>query len=114
MYVEERIYTLHPGKLPAFLKLYEEKGFGPQREILGPPVGWYVAEIGELNQVVHMWAYSSLDDRDARRKKLMENEQFKEYLTLMFPLMAKMENRMLKPAPFFMESLKKTIAGLGA
>lgn len=110
MFVEERVYTLHPGKLSAFLKLYEEKGFAPQRDILGPPVGWYVSEMGELNQVVHLWAYGSLDDRDARRRKLMENEQFKEYLAALFPLLQKMENRLLRPAPFFVEPLKKMIA----
>ena len=110
MYVEERIYTLHPGKLPAFLKIYEEKGYGPQREILGPPVGWYTADIGELNQVVHLWAYTSLDDREARRVKLYADERFKEYLTQIFPLLVKMENRILKPAPFFVEPLKKMLA----
>ena len=110
MFVEERIYTVHPGKLPAFLQVYEEKGFAPQREILGPPVGWYTAEIGELNQVVHLWAYASLDDRDSRRKKLYENAQFKEYLAAIFPMLVKMENRILKPAPFFAEPLNKMIA----
>ena len=110
MYVEERIYTLHPGKLPAFLKIYEEKGFGPQRDILGPPVGWYTADIGELNQVVHLWAYSSLDDREARRVKLYADPQFKEYLALIFPLLVKMENKILKPASFFAEPLQKMIA----
>lgn len=110
MYVEERIYTLHPGKLPAFLKIYEEKGYGPQREILGPPVGWYTAEIGELNQVVHLWAYTSLDDREERRARLYADPQFKEYLTQIFPLLVKMENRILKPPPFFVEPLKKMLA----
>ena len=28
MYIEQRIYTANPGKLPAWLKLYEEIG-GP-------------------------------------------------------------------------------------
>lgn len=110
MYVEERIYTLHPGKLPAFLKIYEEKGFAPQRDILGSPMGWYTTDIGELNQFVHLWAYTSLDDREARRVKLYADERFKEYLALIFPLLVKMENKILKPASFFAEPLKKMIA----
>lgn len=110
MYVEERIYTLHPGKVPAFLKAYEEKGLVPQRDILGAPIGWYVAEVGELNQVVHQWAYASLDDREARRKRLYEDAQFKEYLALILPLLVKMENRILKPAPFFAGALDKIVA----
>ncbi len=110
MYVEERIYTLHPGKLPAFLKIYEETGFAPQRDILGSPMGWYTTDIGELNQFVHLWAYTSLDDREARRVKLYADERFKEYLALIFPLLVKMENKILKPASFFAEPLKKMLA----
>lgn len=110
MIVEERIYTLHPGKVPAFLKAYEDKGLVPQRDILGAPIGWYVAEVGELNQVVHQWAYTSLDDREARRKRLYEDARFKEYLALILPLLVKMENRILKPAPFFVETLDRVVA----
>ena len=33
MYIDERIYTLHAGKVPVFLKLYEEEGMKIQIEI---------------------------------------------------------------------------------
>ena len=36
--------------------------------LLGPPLGWYISmDIGELNQVVHLWGYESLADRASRR-----------------------------------------------
>ena len=41
MIVEERIYTLHPGKVPEYMKLYEEEGRAAQEPILGKMVGWY-------------------------------------------------------------------------
>jgi hypothetical protein len=66
--------------------------------------------VDTLNQVIHLWAYSSLDDREARRQRLMENADFKEYLAQIFPLLVKMENRILKPAPFFAEPLQKMSA----
>ena len=68
MIVEMREYTLHAGKVPEYLQLYEREGLEIQREILGHLVGYYTTEVGEaVNQVVHLWAYESFEDRDARR-----------------------------------------------
>jgi len=112
MYIEERIYTLHPGKLGSFLKIYEEKGSDIQKKILGHRIGWYVTDIGELNMVVHLWAYESLDDRDRRRTELMKDSVFQEYLAAATPFIAKMENRIMKPASFFVEDLKRMLAAI--
>lgn len=48
MFIEQRTYTAHPGKLPAWLKLYEEVG-GPCSALhLGPPLGFFTTEFGTL------------------------------------------------------------------
>jgi hypothetical protein len=112
MIVEERVYTLHPGKLPAFLKVYEEQGLAVQRRILGGLIGHYVSEIGTLNQVVHLWAYESLDDRERRRALLMLDAGFKAYLAAALSLIQTMENRILKPSPFYAEEAERLFAGL--
>ena len=39
--VEMREYTLHAGKVPEYLQLYEREGLEIQREILGHLVGYY-------------------------------------------------------------------------
>lgn len=102
MIVDHRTYTLIPGKLPEFLKVYEELGLPLQRKYLGEPVGWYVSmDIGELNQVVHMWGYQDLNDRAERRAKLAADPAWGEYLKAGTPFMQKMENKILNPAPFF-------------
>ena len=53
-------------------------GMEAQKEILGHMVGYYATEIGELNQVVHMWAYEDLNSRVERRAKLMKDGVGKE------------------------------------
>jgi hypothetical protein len=60
MIVEERIYSLHPGQAPEYLRLYEAEGLEIQRAILGRMVGYFSTEVGPLNQIVHMWAYRDL------------------------------------------------------
>jgi hypothetical protein len=38
-----------------------------QTDHLGKLIGFFFTEIGVVNQVVHIWAYESLDDRLVRR-----------------------------------------------
>ena len=102
MIVDHRTYTLHPGKLPAFLKVYREKGYPVQSKHLGKPVGWYLSmDIGELNQVVHLWAYDDLSQRAARRAALNADPDWQVYLAEATPFVQHMENKILTAAPFF-------------
>jgi len=50
--VEEGIYTIKPGQIPAFLAIYEREGLAAQRRHLGEPVSWFTSEFGQLNHVV--------------------------------------------------------------
>jgi hypothetical protein len=67
MIVDLRTYTMVPGKLKAFLTLYEAEGLPVQKRYLPRLIGYFVTETGTLNQVVHLWGYDSLADREQRR-----------------------------------------------
>ena len=101
MLVELRTYTTHPGKLGEYLALYEAEGLAVQKRILGRMVGYYRSEIGALNQVVHLWAYTDLVERAERRQALLADPDFKAYVKKMLPLLVSQESRVLAPAPFF-------------
>jgi NIPSNAP len=98
--VEERIYTLQVGRVAPFLKYYEEKGLPIQRRILGNLVGYFVTDIGPLNQVVHLWGYADITDRARRRAELAADPAWAEYLTNQPPVIVSQETRILVPAPF--------------
>ena len=100
MLVEMRTYTTHPGRLREYLALYQAEGLAIQQRILGRMVGYYSSEIGELNQVVHLWAYQDLEDRRIRREKLHETPQWLECLRKIRPMIKTMENRIMYPASF--------------
>src|ERR1700759_780318 len=104
MLVEQRTYTTHPGKWRDYLALYEEEGLPIQQRILGRLVGCYYSDIGALNRVVHLWAYTSLDDRHARRTTLAADPGWRSYVTKMLPLLASQESQILIPAAFFAPS----------
>lgn len=101
MLVEMRTYTTHPGRLRDYLALYQAEGLSIQQRILGRMVGYYSSEIGELNQVVHLWAYEDLKERSERRAQLLADPGFKAYVQKMLPLLVKQESRILSPTAFF-------------
>ncbi len=67
MIVDLRTYTMVPGRLGAFLELYQSEGLPIQLKHLGKPIGYFVTVVGTLNQVVHLWGYESMADRERRR-----------------------------------------------
>jgi hypothetical protein len=98
--VEERIYTLEIGKVPEYIRTYEEFGLATQTRILPRMLGYFYTEVGELNQVVHLWAYADLNERAAKRAELQADAEWQEYLKKIRPLIVKQENRILQPMPF--------------
>lgn len=107
MIVEIREYTLYSGKVPEYLKLYEREGLEIQRPILGHLVGYYSTEVGGINEIVHLWAYESFEDRLERRGRLAADPGWQAYLAKIRPMLLEQRNRILKPAPFFEEELRR-------
>ena len=100
MIVEQRTYTLTPGGAPKYIALYEKEGLAIQKRILGHLFGYFHTEIGTLNQVIHMWAYDSMEERTKRRKALAADEGWQAYVVKNRPLVVTQENKILIPASF--------------
>ncbi|NGM86262.1 NIPSNAP family protein [Parapusillimonas sp. SGNA-6] len=100
MLVEERIYTCHCGMALQYVRMYEAEGLAIQRPILGKLLGYFTTELGALNQVVHLWAYESMEDRTSRRATLLADERWKAYAAKVRPLVLQQENKILVPAAF--------------
>ena len=100
MIVEERIYTLHPGTVPAYLQQYEQEGLAIQRENLKNMVGYFSVEVGPQNQIVHMWAYEDLADRQRKRAVQASDPRWRGYVQKVRPFLMLQENKILVPAPF--------------
>ncbi len=110
MIVEERIYTLKPGKAAEYLRNYEQEGLAIQRPILGNLAGYYSSEIGPLNLIVHLWAYEDFADRSRRRAQLTADPSWRAFVPKIQGLMEQQENRILNPAPFFEPMLRAMLS----
>lgn len=70
MIVELRTYTVKPLRTGDFLQLYEQAALPLQKKYLGHLIGFFVSELDPLNQVVHLWGFDSLAERERRRKQM--------------------------------------------
>jgi hypothetical protein len=100
MLIEYRSYVLVPGKLGAFLQLMESEGIRIEEPVLGKLLGFFTSEIGELNKVVHMWAYESFEERQRRRALLAASPTWQAFTPKVLPLIQHMENELLVPTSF--------------
>lgn len=80
MIYDHRIYTCRYGKVQAYLALYESMGLAVQRRHLGEPVLYATTEVGNLNSVVHIWAYQDLADRASKRAALAADPDWQAYV----------------------------------
>jgi hypothetical protein len=59
MIYDLRTYTLKPRSVPIVEKMFEEAM--PTREKYSPLGAFFHTEVGPLNQIVHIWAYESVE-----------------------------------------------------
>ena len=73
MIYDFRMYTFKPGKIPEYMAAVEELAI-PIRAKYGIKLaGWYYSDVGELNQVVHIWAYRDYDHLDKAKAQVAQD-----------------------------------------
>jgi hypothetical protein len=100
MIVEQRTYTVQPGKVQEWLAFYGERGLPIQQRLLGRLIGFFTSEIGTLNRVVHLWAYDSLAHRETARANLAKDPEWQAYQRDSPKVLQQMESVILVPTAF--------------
>ena len=96
MIYELRTYTLVPGKQGEYLKLSGDLSRKIRGDDYGKLEGFWSTEFGTLNQLVHLWSYADLNEREKLRTALGKNERWRvEYAPQILPLMIAQENKIL-------------------
>jgi len=97
-----RIYTIRPRGMPQYLKLFIALPLA--LKYLGEPLGYYVTQIGPLNQVAHLWAFENLADMEQRQAALAGDPGFAKYLTATDGLVVAQEDRIMRAVEFKSQS----------
>lgn len=95
MIVEMRTYTLQPGTLAEV-----EKRFGaslPGREKHSKLAAFWHSEVGQLNQIIHVWAYDSFEHRATVRAAAQKEQDWPPPIR---EFVVSQQSEVFNPAPF--------------
>tara|TARA_B100000315_G_C14548755_1_gene574601 strand:- start:990 stop:1610 length:621 start_codon:yes stop_codon:yes gene_type:complete len=96
MIYEVRTYTLKPGSVPQF-----EENFAnalPFREKFSKLGAFWHTEIGPLNQVIHVWPYESVEERNSIRAEASKDPHWPPHNPP--DMYVSQESEIFIPAPF--------------
>ncbi|MGU7770617.1 NIPSNAP family protein [Burkholderia sp. MR1-5-21] len=99
-FIDHRIYTIRPRGMTEFLEIFDRLAMPVQLKHLGAPVGFYMSDIGALNQVVHLWGYDSIADYDTRRTARDADPAWPAYLQASGHLIVAQESRIIRRVDF--------------
>ncbi|NQW10149.1 MAG: NIPSNAP family protein [Alphaproteobacteria bacterium] len=97
MIYEFRTYTTAIGMAPELARLSGEIGRDIRKDDYGKLEGYWMTEIGPLNQVMHLWSYADLNTRQELRDALGRNDAWRtKYLPVAGPLIIRQDVRLMR------------------
>jgi NIPSNAP protein len=100
MIVDVRTYTLIPRKMAKYLALFEKHALPVMKRHGLELAGYYVSQIGPLNQVVHLWRYDSLVDMESKRTARDADPAWGEFLSLTEGMVLMQDDKVMRPTAF--------------
>ncbi|RWR27717.1 NIPSNAP family protein [Sinirhodobacter populi] len=100
MILDERSYAIHPQYVKDYLTIYEAEGMALQVSFLGDLVGWFTTDVGTVNEVVHIWRYEDLGDRERRRAAMEASPEWQVFRKKTSHFVQSMRSRILRPTWF--------------
>lgn len=100
MILDHRTYELNPGKLREYLALYEAEGYPVQTRHLGKPFAYFTTETGNINEIIHIWAYEDAADRARRRAAMQADPAWQAYVAKAAQLFKTQRNSIVVPTSF--------------
>jgi hypothetical protein len=85
-----------------WLKKYEDEGLDIQKKHLGHFLGLYTTEVGNIHQIVFLWGYDSMADREKRRAAMAADPDWQIYVKKLSEsgLLEHQQTSLMVPAKF--------------
>lgn len=100
MVYELRTYQLAVGRLPEYLEVARAIILPGVAEYGLKPLGFWYTEVGQLNEVVHLWAYADLNERQEKWSKWAKDPRRAEVMKKLQGVILSQTNKILSPTDF--------------
>jgi len=100
MIFDVRTYDIAPGKLGAYVKIFESFAKPVADRHNFQLVGFFTSRIGRLNQVVHIWQYDDLVQFETRRAARDADPDWGTYREKTAGMVVRQEDKIMDGAPF--------------
>ena len=78
--VDFRTYQIRYHKMPLFLSTTKKFAMRVMLRHIGPPIGYYLTAVSNLQFITHMWGYDGMGDMETRRNARNADPEWKAYL----------------------------------
>jgi NIPSNAP len=96
MLYELRTYTCKQGTVTDVAKAAGTVAQDIRKNDYGKLEGYWITDIGALNQVMHLWSYKDLNERAEMRAALSKHPRWtSDYLPVIYPNIVRQETRLL-------------------
>ena len=100
MIYELRTYQLRVAGVPEYLETAKTKLLPALAEHGLKPLGFWSTEIGTLNEVVHLWGFEDLNERQEKWARWAKDPRRPEIMARMSQIILSQSNKILRPAEF--------------
>ena len=99
---EIRTYSLRVGVLSEVIGYYKELGWPALKQggFDKKLIGYFLAETGTINSLIHMWKFDDDSDRRTHWAAIIENDDFMAFAAKFRPLVQTQEVQLLNEAPW--------------
>ena len=99
--IDFRSYLIHYDRMKTFLDTTEEFALPVQLRHIGPPLGYFLTTVGNLQQINHLWGYDSMGDMEARREARTADPEWNKYLDSSEGIYERQETQVMRRLKLF-------------
>jgi hypothetical protein len=97
---EQRSYAVVVGKMSEVTRLYLAEGWPALSRHPAKLLGYFVGDVGALNQIVHLWKFDDDADRRAFWAGVYADAEFMAFAAKLRPLLLSQNNQLMMAAPW--------------
>ena len=97
--VEEKVFQLKPGGIPAFVEACNQTGVGTLDAIRRQSIGTLMSMIGNLHTVAFWWWFETSEDRETHAKCLSAAAEWNNFIAEVAAVTLEQSSLLLEPRP---------------